>query len=113
MEKKFRYGTVTDATQALRTAGFHQDCRLEGDHLVCGSERLEADDARIAVVYRYEGDSDPADETTVYGIVSKSGLKGVLVIADGIYSDVASTQVLKKLHAKKNKNRAATYLPGS
>ncbi|MBD0349913.1 MAG: hypothetical protein ICV53_14575 [Flavisolibacter sp.] len=103
MEKKFRYGTVTDAVRTLRKAGFNEDCRIEEDLIVCGSQRFGANDVSIAVVYRYEGDSDPVDEATVYGIESKRGLKGILIIADGIYSDIASTQVLKKLHSRKNK----------
>jgi hypothetical protein len=111
MEKKFRYATVTDAVQTLRRAGFNKDCHLEEDFILCGSEKFEAEDLRIAVVYRYEGDSDPADEATVYGIETKYGLKGILIIGDGIYSDTASTQILEQLHFRKNKTLAAAYIP--
>jgi|SRR4051812_49100729 hypothetical protein len=110
MEKKFRYSTVTDAVQTLRKAGFNKDCRLGRDFITCGSEKFEAKDLRIAVVYRYEGDSGPADEATVYGIKTKCRLKGILIMADGIYADAASTQILEKLHFRKNKILAASYM---
>ena len=42
----------------------------------------------IDKVYRFEGDSDPADEATVYAISSpKYGIKGVPVNGTGIYTD--------------------------
>ena len=48
--------------------------------------------------YRFEGDTDPADETIVYAISSgKYKLKGVLVNAFGVYSDSASNELIEKL----------------
>ena len=111
MEKKFRYGTVTDAVQILRKMASNKDCHLGKDFIICGSEKFEAKDLRIAVVYRYEGDSDPADEATVYRIETACGLKGILIMADGIYADAASTQILEKLQFRKNKILADSYTP--
>jgi hypothetical protein len=54
----------------------------------------------VKVIYRYEGDSDPADEATVYGLESTSGLKGILVLGDEMNSDLTSIEVLKKLPIK-------------
>jgi len=101
MNTKFKYGTVSEATNALHEKGFDKDFRLEGNHIACGDKKFDADDLKIAVTYRYEGNTDPSDEATVYGIETNSGEKGVLIIADGIYAD-ASTQLLKKLHLAKN-----------
>lgn len=56
----------------------------------------------ISDVYRYEGNSDPADEATVYAIVSPSGLKGILVTGYGINPDPFSAQILRKSHYSKN-----------
>lgn len=64
---------------------------------------FQGEDLKIITVYRYEGNSDPADEATVYGIETSSGLKGILVVGDGIYSNSSSTKILKELHRKKNK----------
>ena len=102
MDKKFKYATVSEAMNNLRQKGFDKDFRLEGNQVVWGNEKFDADDLKIAVTYRYEGNSDPGDEATVYGIESNNGIKGVLVMGDGAYADASSTKLLKKLHLAKN-----------
>jgi hypothetical protein len=62
-------------------------------------------DARIAQnpasQESYQGNFDPADEASVYGLKTNTGFKGILIAGDGIYSNT-STKVLKKLHSKIN-----------
>ena len=103
MNTRFKYSTVLEATKALHEKGFNEDFRLEGNNIVCCDKKFDADDLKIAVTYRYEGNTDPGDEATVYGIETNSGEKGILIVADGIYAD-ASTQILKKLHEAKNED---------
>jgi hypothetical protein len=100
MINTYNYSTVASAITSLRQNGFSNDFKLFEDHIGCGKTVLNADDLKIKVIYRYEGDSDPADEATVYGMESKSGLKGILVLGDEMNSDVASIDILKKLHLK-------------
>lgn len=97
MERKTHYGTVSEALNQFRNQGFTMDFNLDENCLVCQNERFEADDFEIVDVYRYEGNTDPADEATVYAIESKSGLKGVLVTGYGVSSDTMSEDILKKL----------------
>lgn len=105
MNNKFKYNTVTSAIDALRKEGFINDFNFCEDHIVCGETTLKIDDLDIKVLYRYEGNSDPADEATVYGLQSIEGLKGILVLGDETDSDETSTEILKKLHLKKNRSR--------
>ena len=100
MERQLHYATVTEALNELRKEGFTLDFNLEGNAIVCDEARFEHDDFEIVDVYRYEGNSDPADEASVYAIQSKSGLKGVLVTGYGISSDAKSAEILKKLHSR-------------
>lgn len=97
MERKTHYGTVSEALNQFRNQGFTMDFNLDENCLVCQNERFEADDFEIVDVYRYEGNTDPADEAIVYAIESKSGLKGVLVTGYGISADSMSEDILKKL----------------
>lgn len=94
---QLHYDTVSTAIQALQQQGYTVDFRLKENRLVCPSNRFKADEFRIVDVYRYEGDSDPADEASVYAIESKSGLKGILITGYGATSDTASTEILEKL----------------
>ena len=98
MERAFHYATVTDAISELRKQGFLVDFNLKENNLEADSLKFTSEEFEILDVYRYEGNSDPADEATVYAIESQSGLKGILVTGYGVSSDAVSTQMLKKLH---------------
>ncbi len=98
MKQHSHYDTVSTAINKLREQGFTTDFNLDTNWVVCSEEKFGADDFEIVDVYRYEGDTDPADEATVYAIQSRSGIKGILVTGYGIYSDTVSTEILKKLH---------------
>jgi hypothetical protein len=65
--------------------------------LVCPADRFSSDEFDIVDVYRYEGDTDPADEASVYDIESKSGMKGFLVTGYGVSDDTFSTELLAQL----------------
>jgi hypothetical protein len=72
---------------------------MEYDCIVCHDTpmSLMPNEFEITEVYRFEGDSDPADEAIVYAIESKHGEKGVLVNGFGIYSDSVSDELIEKL----------------
>ena len=97
MERKLHYGTVSEALEQFRKQGFTIDFNLEENCIACEKRKFRADDFEIVDVYRYEGNTDPADEAAVYAIQSKTGLKGVLVTGYGISSDSISADLLKKL----------------
>ena len=98
MERAFHYATVTEAIRELRKQGFLVDFNLKENSLEADSAKFTSEEFEILDVYRYEGDSDPADEATVYAIESQSGLKGILVTGYGVSSDTVSAQMLRKLH---------------
>lgn len=100
MKQQFHYATITEAIEKLHQQGYILDFSLKQDKLVTSEKEYPSDDFEIADLYRYEGASDPADEATVYALVSKAGLKGLLVSGYGISSDSASEETLKHLHYK-------------
>lgn len=79
MARRVYYATVSEALKQLKAEGFTIDFNLGENCITCSQGAFAASDFEIVKVYRYEGDTDPADEATVYGIASKTGLKGVLV----------------------------------
>lgn len=94
----YNYAPVAQALDELRKKGYTLDYNLGENHLECGGRHLHAEDFHIREVYRYEGDSDPGDEATVYAIESNEGEKGVLVTGFGAYNDDALTRlILSKL----------------
>lgn len=99
---QYKYASSSVAIDNLRKEGFNVDFNLEENCIICGSNKYDVEDFEIVQVYRYEGDSNPSDESTVYGIQSKDGTKGILVTAYGMYTDSMSTALLRKLALKED-----------
>lgn len=97
MHPNFHYATVTEALNELRTKGYTTDFNLEENCIVCNTGKFNVDEFEITEVYRYEGDTDPADEATVYAIESHDGVKGVLVTGAGSDLDNMTQELLDKL----------------
>lgn len=93
------YETMTDAINDLKKRGFTIDFNLSYDCIVCHDTpiTLMPSEFEIVEVYRFEGETNPADAAILYGIASKHGEKGVLVNAYGIYSDAVSDEMVRKL----------------
>ena len=96
------YDTVSAAVNGLKARGYVTDFNLEENCLVCEDARHELDDFEIVEVYRFEGDSDPADEAAVYGIESRKGKKGVLVTGYGTSAEGVSAEMARKLSIEKH-----------
>lgn len=97
MDHKTHYDTVSEAIEALRKQGYTIDFNMEDNSLTCNQGKFDVQNFEIVDVYRYEGNSDPADEAAVYAIKSSNGLKGILVTGYGASSDEASSEMLEKL----------------
>ena len=72
---KYYYETPIVAIQKLRDKGFSVDFNLEENCLVCHSGAFDENEFEITEIYFYEGESDPGEEATVYGIESNTGVK--------------------------------------
>jgi len=91
----YHYATVSKALQELNEKGYTTDFNLEEDRI-----KMYKDDFEIQHIYRYEGESDPGDEATVYGIKSKSGEKGVFVVSPGAYTENGAARILLDMTIK-------------
>jgi hypothetical protein len=95
----YTYDTVVEAVKGLKQRGYSIDFNLESDRISCQETPLSLTpaDFEITEFYRFEGESDPADEAIVYAIESKEGQKGVLVNGFGISSEEAGAEMIEKL----------------
>jgi hypothetical protein len=94
------YETVTQAVSELAGRGYTLNFNLSAIGLTTDghTDPLNPQQFTIDEVYRFEGDTDPADEMVVYAISAVDhGIKGVLVNAFGIYSDQISDELVAKL----------------
>ena len=93
----YQYDNVAHAIDELRKKGYTEDFNLGDNCLVCNRILYHPDEFEIKEVFRFEGDSDPADEAIVYGIESKSGVKGILVNGYGYSSETMGEEIAAKL----------------
>lgn len=91
----YHYATVSKALEELKNKGFTVDFNLQEDRIVRDNA-----DFQIVHIYRYEGQTDPGDEATVYGIQSHSGEKGVFVAGHETYADSQAARILHDLSIK-------------
>ena len=90
--------TLTAAIDALRKEGYTEDFNLKENCLECGTLAVFHDEFHVDKYFRFEGETDPADEAVLYAISSeKHGIKGLLVNAYGMYSDPIADEIMAKL----------------
>lgn len=96
MEKHmYHYATVSKALAELNEKGYTIDFNIEESRIINNPGEFE-----IQHIYRYEGQTDPADEATVFGIKSSTGEKGVFVAGLAAFTDNSAAMVLNDLSTK-------------
>lgn len=97
--KRYTYDTLTEALNDLSKRGFTIDFNMHSDSVYCRAldRSFMPDEFSITEFHRFEGASDPGDQSIVYAIETNDGYKGVLVDAYGAYSDPLSYDMIQKL----------------
>ena len=109
MKQSYSYDTVSEAINDLTKRGYTHDFNIHEEEqcLICNHTgiQLSPDDFEITEVYRFEGETDPADEMILYAIASTRHLnetankpvKGILLNAYGMYADADVSVIAEKL----------------
>lgn len=93
--RMYHYATVSEALDELKEKGFTVDFNILESKIINNPEDFE-----IVHIYRYEGDTDPGDEATVFGIKSSNGEKGVFVAGLAAFTEKSAAMVLNDLAIK-------------
>lgn len=94
------FGTLSETIAALNKLGYTHDFNISEECLVCHQHNvtLLPADFQIDKVYRFEGESNPEDQSILYAISShKFNVKGILVNGYGISSDDTTSKLIEKL----------------
>ncbi|MFT3885367.1 MAG: phosphoribosylpyrophosphate synthetase [Flavobacteriales bacterium] len=94
------YSTLSAAVDGLRNRGYTTDLTLEETGVRCAGLELllHPEDFQIDEFHRFEGDTDPGDESIVYGISAPSrNIRGILVNGFGIYASSLTQAMVAKL----------------
>lgn len=98
------FGTLSETISGLILLGYSHDFNIQDECLVChqSNATLSPEDFQIDKIYRFEGISDPDDQSILYAISSlKFNIKGVLVNGYGISSDEKTSKLIAKLQTNK------------
>ena len=93
------YDTLQEAIEDLKRRGFTEDFNVKPHGIECASMKLilHPEDFVVKEYYRFEGMSNPDDNSIVYAIASDQGVSGILVDAYGMYADKLSPGMVAKL----------------
>lgn len=95
--------TLSQVMERLVKEGYTENFNLQRTHLASKDLKVLHDEFVIDQVFRFEGNTDPADEATLYAISSpKYNIKGVLVNGAGIYSDELTDEMLQALEIRRD-----------
>ncbi|HBU76644.1 MAG TPA: phosphoribosylpyrophosphate synthetase [Muricauda sp.] len=93
------YDTLSEAINDLQIRGYTYDFNLKPECLQCASLKMEIqpEDFDVDETHRFEGMSSTDDNSVLYAISSKDGIKGLLVDAYGVYAENISEAMRRKL----------------
>ena len=96
---KNTYSSLSKAIEDLNAKGYDTDFNLvdegiESKHL---KKTWSAGQIEVEEAMRFEGMTDPGDNSVLYVINTDSGEKGLLVDAYGAYSGQISQEMIQKL----------------
>jgi hypothetical protein len=96
---KNSYSSLSVAIQDLQNKGYNEDFNLVADGIESKSlkRKWKAGELEVVKFYRFEGMTDPGDNTILYLIETKDGRKGLLVDVYGADSGVVSSAMIQKL----------------
>lgn len=96
----YHYATVEKALTELNAKGFTIDFNIEEKQILDDPTHFS-----IVEIYRYEGMSNPDDESTVYGISNNTNNeKGVFVAGNLSFAESDVAKILLKLEIDDHKN---------
>ena len=91
--------TLVSCVNALVREGFTEDYKVteRGLKSLKREKTYEPDQVNVLSFYRFEGNSDPADNSILYAIETSDGKRGTLVDAFGPYADTKVTKFMEKV----------------
>lgn len=104
-KKRYAYDTLSEAVNDLQRRGYTHDFLIhdEQECLYCTEKSLELspEEFTIEEIYRFEGMTDPGDESIVFAIASdKHDLKGLVINSFGADFGYRSSKLVEDLYRK-------------
>ena len=94
-----REGTLAHTIKHLHRQGFTGHFGVDAGRLreFNSGATFLSDEVHLCGDFRFEDESDPGDMAIVYAIESRTGIRGTLVDALGVYANPAITQFMAQV----------------
>ncbi|CAN5532036.1 hypothetical protein BH11BAC3_BH11BAC3_27170 [soil metagenome] len=91
--------SLVDCHKKLMEDGFTESFRIEDKNLVDLGSGISYKPEEISIdnFFRFEGASDPEDNSILYAITTKDGKRGTLADAYGAYADADTNEFIKEV----------------
>jgi len=91
--------TLVSCLNSLNSHGFTDDYKIteKGMKSIQKDRLYKPEEVKVINFFRFEGSSDPADNSILYAIETNDGGKGTLVDAFGPYSDTKVTHFMQQV----------------
>ena len=91
--------TLVSSVNSLVKQGFTEDYKVneKGLKSIQTEKIYPPDEVKVLNFYRFEGSSDPADNSILYAIETGDGKRGTLVDAFGPYGDTKVAAFMKEV----------------
>ncbi len=100
----YSYDTLSECVNDLIKRGYTKDFLIEGEKecLICHGEtilELSPEEFEIDEIYRFDGMTNPSDESIVYAIsATKHDIKGLVINSYGADFGFRSSKLVAHLH---------------
>jgi hypothetical protein len=90
---------MSTVLKKMNEEGFTANFKVTEGHLECldSNKMYEPSDLVVVNFYRFEGISDPSDNSILYAIEAGDGTRGTLMDAYGAYSDPDVEKFMKQV----------------
>ncbi len=97
--------TLTSVTNKMVLEGYDDDFKIsdKGLRSLKTEKVYQPEEINVINFFRFEGQSDPNDNTIMYVIETNDGLKGTLVDAYGPYADVKLSEFMQQVESIQKK----------
>ena len=97
-----RYKNLVEATSDLTSKGYKHTFRIEEQGLSClqNQKIYQPADIKLVEYHRFEGDSNPNDQSILFVIECLGGEKGIVISSYGAYFDLPLMAFMDKVSVK-------------
>ena len=93
-----RENTLSEVMNKLLKRGYKEDFSAKKEFVegICGKKIYQPEELKIVRTYRFEGETNPSDQSTLFAIEAEDGVKGTLTMSYN-YESNHDTEMLKRI----------------